>query len=140
MKKPENLAKDIENLMSVNKSIAAERSPNSIPVEYEKDNKKMHDGLKKLYDFLAQTYGYQTFDHMIAVAHSIILAKAIAQPEIVFLPGGANIIKAIEQAQANIRPKPDPAEKKLPRGESKTDITQRMVEHFSGVTKEKPPS
>lgn len=133
-KKIEKLAENISSLIEANQSIASEKSPNSIVPSY-KDDQKIHVELKKLYDFISQTYGYKTMDHMIAIAHSVIIAEVIAKPEVAFLPGGANIIKAIEQAQKNMRPDAKQEPSKMPKGESKRDIAERLAEHFS-----KPPS
>lgn len=131
-KKPdkiESLATDISNLMEVNQSIASEKSPNSIVPTYKED-KAVHKELKRLYDFIAQTYGYATMDHMIAIAHSILIAEVIAKPELAFLPGGGNIIKAIDQAQKNTRPDTKQEASKMPKGESKRDIINRLAKHF----------
>ena len=131
-KKPdkiEALASDISSLIEQNKEIASQRSPNSIVPQYS-DDKHIHKELKQLYDFLAQTYGYATFDHMIAVAHSVLVAKVIAKPDLVFLPGGGAILKAIDQAQKNIRPEAKQEPSKMPKGETKKDILERMAKYF----------
>jgi hypothetical protein len=134
--KSERLARDIEKLLEINRDIASQQSPNSVDYNPDSGN-PIHKELVKLYNFLAQFHGYKTIDHMIAVAHATIIAEAIASPATF----GVQAIKAIEQAQKNVRPPDDKAVPgKLPQGESKRDILKRLEDHFEYPTKGKPPS
>ena len=88
-----------------------------------------------VYDFLANHYGYITMEHMVAVAHALIIAKAIANPDKV----GPAVVKAIEQTQNNIRPL-EKKEALKPATESKEQLFERIAEHAMKVTKASPPS
>lgn len=126
-KKIETLASQLQELLEKNREIASQQSPNSIVPEY-KTSKEIHKELTKIYNFLAETFGYKTMDHMIAVAHTVLIAEAIANPAKM---GSQTAIKAIEQAQANIRPPAEKATAGKIAQEAKPDIIKRLVEHLS---------
>ena len=123
----EKLADDLDSLLRSNLNVASEKSPNSIEADPLKYKEEAHLFLKKLYDFLAQNFGYKSIDHMISVAHTLVIARAIAEPT----SEHKNLMKSIEQVQANIRPKGETGQGKLGKGESKNEILRRMREHFA---------
>jgi hypothetical protein len=86
-----------------------------------------------LYDFLANEFGYRSIDHMISVAHTILVAKTIANPS----GPTQGVMKSIEQIQENIRPKGDLTQGKMSKGDSKNEIIKNMEEHFN-TTKDEP--
>jgi len=114
-------------LVEANKSIALDKSPNSITISYEsKSRKDTAAAFRKAYDFLAQHWGYKSVDHMIAIAHTEILAKAIADP-IKFAPSA---LKAIPQIQEKIHPQEKvTAKERVPSG-GKSEIVKRINEHY----------
>jgi len=134
-KKIERLAFDLNELLERNRDIAASQSPNSIDAKYE-TSKDIHKELTKLYNFLSQSFGYKTIDHMIAVAHTVLIAEVIANPTKM---GAQTALKAIEQAQANTRPPEEKASAKVPQ-ESKNEIIKRIADHLAEPQAKKAPS
>ena len=122
----EQTADDIAELITVNKGIALDRSPNSILPDEATYKDKSDIFLKKLYDFLAQQFGYQTIDHMVNVAQVLLVANAIAAPK----GPTQGAIKAIEQIKENIRPKGDHAQGKLVKGDAKNEIIKSFEEFY----------
>jgi hypothetical protein len=126
------LANDLEQLVRKNRDIAASESPNSILPKYA-TRKEVHQELVKLYNFLANRFGYKTFDHMIAVAHTVLIAEAIAHPTKF---GAQNAIKAISQAQDNIRPPEEKAVGKQAE-ETKQQTAQRLIDYLADPSAKK---
>jgi hypothetical protein len=130
----EQIASELSDLMKINQSIALDRSPNSILSDESTYKEKSDVFLKKLYDFLANEFGYRSIDHMISVAHTLLLAKTIANPS----GPTQGVMKSIEQIQENIRPKGDLTQGKMSKGDSKNEIIKNMEEHFSAKDKPLP--
>lgn len=128
------VAESRAELVETNKNIALDKSPNSITVTYESRSRKdIAQAHRLLYDFLAQHWGYKSADHMIAVAHTEILAKAIADP-IKFAPSA---LKAIPQIQEKIHPQEKVTAKETIPGGSKSEILERIQSHYNHQPKPK---
>lgn len=120
------------DLVEANKNIASDRSPNSLTITYEaKSRKDTAAAFRKAYDFLAQHWGYKSADHMIAVAHTEILAKAIADP----LKFGPSALKAIPQIQEKIHPQEKVTAKERIPGGGKSEIIKRIEGHYQNSPK-----
>jgi len=122
----EQTADDIAELITVNKGIALDRSPNSILPDESIYQEKSDIFLKKLYDFLAQQFGYQTIDHMVNVAQVLLVANTIANPK----GPTQGAIRAMEQIKENIRPKGDHTQGKLVKGDTKGEILKSFEEFY----------
>jgi hypothetical protein len=121
-------------LVKANKSIASDRSPNSITITYEGKNNRFVEDLRRVYNFIAESWGYKSMDHMIAIAHTEIVARAVQDP----LKFGPAAIKAIAQIQDKIHPKEKITATQKIAGESKQDRIDRLMGHFKKDTP--PPS
>ena len=116
-------ADEAARLIEANKNIALEKSPNSILISYEGRNNRFVDDLRKVYDYIAQNvYGFKTMDHMIAIAHTEIVARCIEDP----VKFGPSAIKAIAQIQEKIHPQEKITAKKEVPGSSKHEIIKRL--------------
>ena len=125
-------ADEAAKLIKANKHIALEKSPNSIIVSYETKNNRFVEDLRRVYNFIAETYGFKSMDHMIAIAHGEILARAIEDP----LKYGPAAIKAISQIQEKIHPQEKLSAKTKIAGQTKQEIIRRLEGHFKPQKKE----
>ena len=117
---------EAKQLIEANKNIALEKSPNSVTVEYEARNFRFVEDLRRVYNFIAQGWGYKSMDHMIAILHTEVIAKGIADP----LKYGPSALKAVPQVQEKIHPKEKISGKKTIPGDGKHKIIARLESHF----------
>lgn len=110
--------------------VEADRAVESAQVQLTITKRKSEYGdyLHELYNEMARGWKFDDMAHMMARAHTEIVARAIAQPE-TFAGEGLKALKEI--ARLVFPMQKATVTRSLPPGDTKEDVLQRLKSHFT---------